>query len=346
MGGEPALHPRALARGEHQTACRQDEEGDEQRQQETAERRVERGGELAAVTGGSLEVARHGQVGRRGALGIEGRPEVELLARPRCGHPLEPPGAAELGGDRGVDALQHRARDGAVEGASRLARDLLERLPGRVRAADDDRVDERTGLPRRRHRLIKRGRARDVLAIGEQDDYACAAHFLRQHRGGEGESVVERRSGLGVHGHRAQRVVRVDRRGRKAGELDGVRPEDDHGDSIGARLGADELPGGGDRIVQLPSCHRPRAVDGDHDALRGSQVLSRQVEHALAVLGQRRRLARGDRRDDGRAQRRVPGRVDAAQVDVCARSHWCEKGDEGDGDEAADQADPPHSNPP
>ncbi len=271
---------------------------------------------------------------------------MKLLAGPCGGDVLDPPRALELGRDRGVDLGEGLARGGGVEGAAGLVRELLQRLLGLVARADRDRVDQRACLVGAGDRLVERGLARDVLAVGEEHDHARPARFLREDARRERHGVVQRRAGGRVHGHRAQRVVGVDRRGGEARQLHGLRAEDDHGDAVGRRLGREELPRSRRRVLQLLAGHRLRAVDGDHDALRGGEVLCGQVDHAAAVLGQGRRLVGGDRRDEGRADRRIPAHVDPTEGHGRARRHRRQEGDDGGEEQDADQRAAVHSNPP
>jgi hypothetical protein len=125
-----------------------------------------------------------------------------------------------------------------------------------------------------------------------------------------------------------------------------VRSENHDGDAVGACLGSDEVAGCRDRIVELPPVHRAGAIDGDDHALLRGQVVRSQVDHPLAVFGQRRRLARGDWRDEGCSDRGIPGRIDTAQADARARRDRSQEGDDGGGEQAADQHPPAHSNPP
>ena len=278
--GEAGLDPRALGRAEHEAARGQDEEGDQHGQEEPAERRVERRGEDPSARTRLVEGAGNREVGGGGALGIERDAKVQLLARARGRHVLDPPRPLELRCHRGVDPGEGLARGGRVEGAAGLAGERLQRLLGLGAGADRDGIDEHAGLVGARDRLGERCLARDVLAVGEEHDDPGATLLLREQRGREHDRVVQGRAGLGVHGHRAQRVVGVDRRGREGSELHRRRAEDDDGHPVGARLGGEELAGGGCCVVELLAGHRAGAVDGDDDALRGGEVQSGQVDDA------------------------------------------------------------------
>src|SRR5439155_20270560 len=92
--GETALDPGALRALEREGGCGQDDEGDEQRDHEPAEWAVERLWQTAARGGSGGQVAGYLEVRRSRALGRERDAQVQLVARPRRGHVLDPPGAA------------------------------------------------------------------------------------------------------------------------------------------------------------------------------------------------------------------------------------------------------------
>jgi hypothetical protein len=199
---------------------------------------------------------------------------------------------------------------------------------------------------RRRQGVGQRDLARDVLAVGEQDDYARAAVLAAERVRGELQRVVERRPVVLVDRERAQRVVRLGGRGRERAQLHRPRAERDHGDAVGGRLRVQELPRRGECVVELRARHRARAVDRDHHAFRGGEVHGVQADDLPAVLGHRRRRGSGRRGDHGDAHRREAARVDAAQRQRGAGPDGNRQGGDDGGSEQTARRSEAHSKPP
>ena len=85
-----------------------------------------------------------------------------------------------------------------------------------VRPGDPDRVDRGARLVRGVDGIAERMQARDVLAVGHDDDRATGPLVVREPVGGDRDRVVERGSGLGVDGDAAE-LVAGGRRGRPRG---------------------------------------------------------------------------------------------------------------------------------
>src|SRR5205823_14722441 len=122
----------------------------------------------------------------------------------------EPPGAAELGGDRGVDRGQHAGGGGRVVRAAGRVGELLERPRVEALADDADRVDGDAVRVRLLDRLGEARLAGDVAAV-RQEDHDPAEVLLRLERlRREHERVVERGAGAGVDRDLPQRLRGVD----------------------------------------------------------------------------------------------------------------------------------------
>ncbi len=187
----------------------------------------------------------------------------------------------------------------------------------------------------------ERMRARDVRAVGDDDDCPSRAVVLRQPLGGEDDGVVQRRPGFGIDGEVGDLVARLGRGRSEPRQRDGRTSEHDDSDVIVGAGARSELLDRRDRIFQGTSTHRLRAVDGDDDALRLAQVDGLRGRDRLSVLTQHR-CRRADGSDVRDAQRREGTRVDRLDPgsSSCGR-----RGEENRKNGEADER-PPHSKPP
>ena len=182
--------------------------------------------------------------------------QVDVVARARGGLVREPPGAAELGGDRGVDRAERSRRGGRVVRAARGAGESLERRGVEPLADDADRIERDARRTGGLDGPLEAGLARHVAAVGEQDDDAAQVLLRLERLRREGDRVVERRPAARVDRDLAQGRDGVDRRRGERRQEHGLQPELEDGDPVGGRLRGDERPRGGGRVAQGLACHR------------------------------------------------------------------------------------------
>ena len=96
--------------------------------------------------------------------------ELEPLAAARGGEVLDAPRALELAGDARVDRAQLAARAGSAVGAARVAGERLQRRRIEARALDRDDVDGDARLAGDRDRVLERGGAARLVAVGDHDE--------------------------------------------------------------------------------------------------------------------------------------------------------------------------------
>ena len=202
-----------------------------------------------------------------------GRLDLDPFAGPRRGDVAELPRAAQLLGEGGVDRLQVLRPARADVAAARLLGEPLERRGPEARALDPDRVDRDVCLAGGRDRLLQAGVARDLLAVREQDQHAGRVDVGGERLRRDEDPVVERGAADLVDLDRAQRGVRLGRvraRSSSAGPPS-CRPRRRATRSLRG-LRADELAGGGGRVLDRLPDHRLRAVEEQHDALLAAEV--------------------------------------------------------------------------
>jgi hypothetical protein len=152
---------------------------------------------------------------------------------------------------------------------------------------------------------------------------------------------------MAVDPQRAERRVGVRRRRREAGQHHRLGRERRNGDAVERQLRAQEGLRGCDCVSERLPLHRPRPVDGEHDALRPAEVLGLEPADGPAVLGQLRRQRDRRRADEGQPHPWVRGRVDVGDLDGRRRRRdSAERGrGHGDADPEPDLLPPPDHRP-
>ena len=182
--------------------------------------------------------------------------------------------------------------------------------------------------------------ARDVVAVGDDDDRAARPVVLAEIVRRGDDRVVQRGACLAVDGHARELVACLGRAGGAAGQRDGVVAEGNDADVV---LGADrtgEGLGGRDGVGERLSAHRLRAVEREHDALRPAEVDGGERRDGLTVLTQGRRL-RTERRHDRDAQLGEGARVEGADARCRPRRRDEHRADGEGGEERALHSWPP-----
>jgi hypothetical protein len=204
----------------------------------------------------------------------------------------------QLGVDREVAAIEHRAAEQVVAGLHRRV----------ARATHQDRVDLDAERARELGRLARRHVAAVGVAVGREDDHAALGRRLAQPVDRDAEAVADRGAAPVDHAeleaadHRAQRLVV----GRQRQERVRVAAEDHAADAV-VRAAADEVIddvlGGVEAVgLDVGRLHRQRQIEREHDvdavdvglvarvdALRPHQREGHAADRQHAHPGQRRR---------------------------------------------------------
>jgi hypothetical protein len=105
-------------------------------------------------------------------------------------HVFEPQGVR-------ADAADIR-RGSSTVAATGLLRQRAKRAGLELRPVDSDRVDERIGTESRVDRIGKVRLARDVAAVGDEEDHAPAGLLATELPGGGDDRIEERGAGLRI----------------------------------------------------------------------------------------------------------------------------------------------------
>ena len=200
--------------------------------------------------------------------------------------------------------------------AARLLGELVERGGIELRALDGDDVDRRAGLACSRDRVVQRGGAARLVAVGHDDHHACLERLVREHVRRLDDRVVERGPLDGVDLDRFERPDGVAALGREVGQELGLRGERGHGDPVLGRLRGDEATRRRDGVRERCAPHRLRTVDREDDGLLRAEVLCPVDPDGQPVLAQLRGLRARVGGQDRDAHDRERARVDAPDRDA------------------------------
>ena len=223
---------------------------------------------------------------------------MNVVARTRGRHVLDPPRALQRVGDRSIHLGEVRGRRCAVVLAAGRARDLDQRVGRKALALDPDRVDRRVRMARRRDRLLDRALAGVVGTVGEDDDHAAGERIGLELLCSDCDRVEEGRAAQAVGPQLRQRGVGVELHGRERRQRQRPRAERDHSKLVGGLLRGDECARRRDRVGKGLPAHRLRAVDQRRDRLGLAEILFREPGNGLPVLGDRGNHRRARRRHD------------------------------------------------
>ena len=149
-----------------------------------------------------------------------------------------------------------------------------------------------------------------LLAVGDEEQNLVAAAFRMEGAGRTCYAVVERCPVVRVETDPLKRLLEDVGRCREAGQLERLRADREHSDTIARRLVCHEASRDTDGGPKRAAVHRLGVVDSENERVGAAHVAGVQEWNALAVLVQARGCVAHARKDDAHGERGERSRVD------------------------------------